>query len=159
MKKLSTVLLGLGLFVSSALYAAEANKSTTQQATHMGDHMHEGKMMNHMNMNDMSNEEMKKNWTQWFIKWKSLIEAANQPHEEISQRMKLVNPKYTLREWFLVPAYQLAKNADYSLIHELQEIMTNPYSEQSQEIEEKYYRLKPSQFFAVGGISHVSCSS
>jgi uncharacterized protein YdiU (UPF0061 family) len=53
----------------------------------------------------------------------------------------------------------LAKNADYSLIHELQEIMTNPYSEQSQEIEEKYYRLKPSQFFAVGGISHVSCSS
>ena len=53
MKKLSTVLLGLGLFVSSALYAAEANKSTTQQATHMGDHMHEGKMMNHMNMNGM----------------------------------------------------------------------------------------------------------
>ena len=43
MKKLSTVLLGLGLLVSSALYAAEANKSTTQQATHMGDHMHEGK--------------------------------------------------------------------------------------------------------------------
>ncbi len=56
MKKLSTVLLGLGLFVSSALYAAEANK----QATHMGDHMHEGKMMNHMNMNGMSDEEMKK---------------------------------------------------------------------------------------------------
>jgi hypothetical protein len=61
MKKLSTVLLGLGLFVSSALYAAEANKSTAQQATHMGDHMHEGKMMNHMNMNGMTDEEMKKN--------------------------------------------------------------------------------------------------
>ena len=61
MKKLSTVLLGLGLFVSSALYAAEANKSTTQQATHMGDHMHEGKMMNHMNMNGMTDEEIKKN--------------------------------------------------------------------------------------------------
>ena len=60
MKKLSTVLLGLGLFVSSALYAAEANKSTTQQATQMGDHMHEGKMMNHMNMNGMTDEEMKK---------------------------------------------------------------------------------------------------
>ena len=47
MKKLSTVLLGLGLLVSSALYAAESNKSTAQQATHLGDHMHEGKMMNH----------------------------------------------------------------------------------------------------------------
>ena len=60
MKKLSTVLLGLGLLVSSALYAAEANKSTAQQSSHMGDHMHEGKMMNHMNMNGMSDEEMKK---------------------------------------------------------------------------------------------------
>ena len=60
MKKLSTVLLGLGLLVSSALYAAEANKSTAQQATHMGDHMHNGKMMNHMNMNGMTDEEMKK---------------------------------------------------------------------------------------------------
>ena len=61
MKKLSTVLLGLGLLVSSALYAAEANKSTAQQSSHMGDHMHEGKMMNHMNMNGMTDEEMKKN--------------------------------------------------------------------------------------------------
>ena len=59
MKKLSTVLLGLGLFVSSALYAAEANKSTAHQSSHMGDHMHEGKMMNHMNMNGMTDEEMK----------------------------------------------------------------------------------------------------
>ena len=106
-----------------------------------------------------SDENLEKHWAQWLNKWKSLINTSNQSSEKLSQQMKLVNPKYTLREWFLVPAYQLAKNADYSLIHELQEIMTNPYSEQSQEIEEKYYRLKPSQFFAVGGISHVSCSS
>ena len=106
-----------------------------------------------------SDENLEKHWAQWLNKWKSLINTRNQSSEKLSQQMKLVNPKYTLREWFLVPAYQLAKNADYSLIHELQEIMTNPYSEQSQEIEEKYYRLKPSQFFAVGGISHVSCSS
>ena len=42
MKKLSTELLGLGLFVSSALYEAKENKSKAQQATHMGDHMHDG---------------------------------------------------------------------------------------------------------------------
>ena len=106
-----------------------------------------------------SDENLEKHWAQWLNKWKSLINTRNQSSEKLSQQMKLVNPKYTLREWFLVPAYQLAKVGDYSLIEELQEIMTNPYSEQSQEIEEKYYRLKPSQFFAVGGISHVSCSS
>jgi len=37
--------------------------------------------------------------------------------------------------------------------------MTNPYAEQSKEIEEKYYREKPSEFFEIAGISHVSCSS
>ncbi len=61
--------------------------------------------------------------------------------------MKLINPKYTLREWFLVPAYEQAKEGDYTLIKELQEIMTNPYSEQSKEVESKYYSLKPSDVF------------
>jgi len=37
--------------------------------------------------------------------------------------------------------------------------MTQPYAEQSQEIEDKYYRLKPLEFFEVGGLSHLSCSS
>jgi len=73
--------------------------------------------------------------------------------------MKSVNPKYTLREWFLVPAYQQATTGDYTLIKELQEVMTNPYAEQSQEIEEKYYREKPSHLFDIAGISHISCSS
>ena len=108
-------------------------------------------------------EELEKRWSQWFIKWKSLINVTNisstKSKEELSKEMKLLNPKYTLREWFLVPAYKKAKEGDYSLIKELQEIMTNPYDEQSKEVEEKYYRLKPSEFFAVAGISHVSCSS
>ena len=73
--------------------------------------------------------------------------------------MKNVNPKYTLREWFLVPAYQQATDGDYTLIRELQEVMTNPYDEQSKETEEKYYREKPSELFEIAGISHVTCSS
>ena len=105
-------------------------------------------------------EELQKRWSQWFIKWKLLINISNtESKEELSKQMKLVNPKYTLREWFLVPAYKRAKEGDYTLIKELQEIMTNPYEEQSKDVEEKYYRLKPSEFFAVAGISHVSCSS
>ncbi len=102
-------------------------------------------------------EDIITSWGQWFEKWKAKIDSANL--EELSCQMKLVNPKYTLREWILVPAYNKAKEGDYSLIRELQEVMTQPYSEQSKEVEEKYYRLKPSEFFDVGGISHVSCSS
>ncbi|MFT4887121.1 MAG: hypothetical protein ACI8V0_001345 [Pseudohongiellaceae bacterium] len=113
-------------------------------------------------------EEMDRRWSQWFAKWKSLIGSASTTKanataprscEEISRQMKLVNPKYSLREWFVVPAYQQATAGNYFLVRELQEVMTQPYAEQSKDVEEKYYRLKPSEFFEVGGLSHYSCSS
>ncbi len=109
----------------------------------------------------MYDKEIDKSWSIWLDKWKALLENtnSNKSLEEISIKMKLINPKYILREWFLVPAYQAAKEKDYSLVKELQEIMTDPYSEQSKEVEDKYYSLKPSQLFEVGGVSHVSCSS
>jgi len=110
---------------------------------------------------DLSNEkEMQNAWSTWLEKWKSLINANNKSDvHTASKQMKLVNPKYTLREWILVPAYKRATQGDYSLVQELQEVMNDPYSEQSKEVEDKFYSLKPAQFFEVGGISHVSCSS
>lgn len=103
---------------------------------------------------------MDKRWSEWLRRWKSLIDAAPpRSREEISTQMKLLNPKYSLREWFVVPAYQQAADGNYTIIRELQEVMTQPYSEQSKEVEEKYYRLKPSEFFEVGGLSFYSCSS
>ena len=113
-------------------------------------------------------EKILKSWSEWLEKWRSLIHTTNpadinatslESREKLSKQMKELNPKYTLREWFLVPAYQQATNGDYTLIKELQEVMTNPYEEQSKEIEEKYYREKPSEFFEIAGISHVTCSS
>ncbi len=121
-----------------------------------------------------NSEGMDQRWSEWLTKWKSLIVSAStstsssttdanaappRSREELSRQMKLVNPKYSLREWLVVPAYQQATAGDYSLIRELQEVMTQPYAEQSKDVEEKYYRLKPSEFFEVGGLSHVSCSS
>ena len=113
-------------------------------------------------------EGIDKRWSEWLTKWKSFIGSASTtdanaapPHsrEELTRQMKLVNPKYSLREWFVVPAYQQANAGNYSLVRELQEVMTQPYAEQSKDVEEKYYRLKPSEFFEVGGLSYVSCSS
>jgi uncharacterized protein YdiU (UPF0061 family) len=110
-------------------------------------------------------ERINNRWAEWLTKWKALITKANttesQPfsHEELSNKMKQVNPKYSLREWLVVPAYQQAKEGNYSLIQELQEVMTNPYDEQSKDEEEKFYRLKPHAFFEVGGLSYYSCSS
>jgi uncharacterized protein YdiU (UPF0061 family) len=108
-------------------------------------------------------EEMDEPWANWLTKWKSLVTSTNvtspRSREELSRQMKLINPKYSLREWFVVPAYKQAATGNYSLVRELQEVMTKPYAEQSKEVEEKYYRLKPSEFFELGGLSHYSCSS
>ncbi len=119
-------------------------------------------------------EGMCQRWSEWLTQWKLLIASASTstststtdanvaPHlsrEELSRQMKLINQKYSLREWFLVPAYQQATAGNYALVRELQEIMTQPYAEQAKDVEEKYYRLKPSEFFEVGGLSYVSCSS
>ena len=105
----------------------------------------------------MLDEGLLNSWSGWLEKWKSLISGTNA--EELSTQMELVNPKYSLREWFLVPAYQQATGGDYSLIREMQEVMTNPYDELSSEIEDKYYKLKPSELFEIAGVSHISCSS
>lgn len=107
-------------------------------------------------------------WKQWLKKWHSLIRSASISDadsiqlctpEELSRQMKAVNPKYSLREWFVAPAYQQAATENYTLVRELQEIMTQPYSEQSNAVAQTYYRLKPTEFFSVGGLSHYSCSS
>ena len=109
-----------------------------------------------------------KRWSEWLAKWRSLIGVDDatkseielaRTRDEVSQAMRRVNPKYILREWFVVPAYRQAAAGDYAQIRELQDVMTQPYAEQSQAVEEKYYRLKPSSLFHVGGVSHYSCSS
>lgn len=115
-----------------------------------------------------ASEGMDARWSAWLAMWQSLVGSgstgdanASEPRsrEQISTQMKRVNPKYILREWFLAPAYSQASAGDYALVRELQKVMTQPYAEQSQEVEKKYYRLKPTELFDIGGVSHLSCSS
>lgn len=99
-------------------------------------------------------------WSAWFERWKALIgNDDTQSCEELSERMKRVNPRYSWREWLVVPAYKAAAERDYGLVRELQEVLTRPYAEQSLDVAEKYDRLKPEQFFVAAGVSHYSCSS
>ncbi|MBO6849557.1 MAG: YdiU family protein [Marinobacter sp.] len=102
-------------------------------------------------------ESLDKRWAAWLTRWQSLTRPGTR--EELSSQMKLINPKFSLREWFVVPDYQEASAGNYALLRELQDVMTRPYAEQSEEVEKKYYRLKPPELFEVGGSSHYSCSS
>ena len=105
-----------------------------------------------------SSQDVDEKWQAWLKTWRDLVSQSGDL-AVVSEKMKQVNPKYTWREWLIVPAYQKATQGDYSLIKELQIVLGAPYDEQSQEIEDKYYRLKPEEFFNAGGVSHYSCSS
>ncbi|OCL86804.1 hypothetical protein AAX26_01110 [Aliarcobacter thereius] len=109
---------------------------------------------------NLNNENLKSRWQKWFEKWKAKININDEESKQkLSNQMKLINPKYILREWHLVWAYKEAEKGNYEPVNELQEIMTKPYEEQTKEIEKKYYTKKPDNFFGIAGISHVSCSS
>ncbi len=97
-------------------------------------------------------------WQAWLATWRNRVSQGGDL-QAVSARMKQTNPKYTWREWLIVPAYQAATHGDYTLIHELQTLLSHPYDEQSPAIAEKYYRLRPKAYFNAGGVSHYSCSS
>ena len=115
-----------------------------------------------------SSEQLDARWQSWLQRWRARITGCNETQltseavksiAMISAAMKRINPHYTWREWLIAPAYQQAAQADTSLIKELQQVFSHPYDEQSAELEAKYNRLKPQQFFNAGGVSHYSCSS
>lgn len=108
--------------------------------------------------------ELLTRWSEWLARWKSQLGvggAGTDPglRNEVSRSMKRVNPKYVMREWFVVPAYQRAAEGDYQPLRALQAVLTQPYDEQSTAVELQYQRLKPSELFHLGGFSHYSCSS
>ena len=104
------------------------------------------------------NDELKNRWEVWLKNWLSFLK--NEVDLKVkSASMKSLNPVYTWREWMIVPAYEDAEKGNYTKIKELQDIFSNPYIKQSSEIDQKYNRLRPSQYFNYGGISHYSCSS
>ncbi len=105
-------------------------------------------------------ERLLDRWRAWLSQWHEAVDISTpEEREKLSAQMKHTNPKYTLREWILVPAYEAAHRGDYTLIEELREVMENPYDELSDEIAQKYYRKKPDALFDVAGVSFVSCSS
>jgi len=105
-----------------------------------------------------SSEQLDARWNNWLQNWHLQLKGCNDLGAR-SAAMESSNPNITWREWLIAPAYEKAAQGDYSLIKELQDVFSNPYKEQSKELESKYNVMKPKEFFNAGGISHYSCSS
>lgn len=112
----------------------------------------------YLDLSQARDAQLEQKWQSWLAQWRDSV-LENQKEAFVAAKMKQTNPKYTWREWLVVPAYQRAEQGDYSLVKELQQVLTHPYDEQTPEIEAKFYRQKPAEYFHAGGVSHYSCSS
>ena len=88
--------------------------------------------------------------------WRQMLLAVSDNKDEIAQQMRMANPKYVLREWMLVNAYNDAANGDMAELERLFEVIKNPYDEGTAQQDEDYFRRAPTDALTKGGTGFMS---
>ncbi|MGN8157808.1 protein adenylyltransferase SelO [Salinisphaera sp. RV14] len=89
----------------------------------------------------------------WLADWRTRLGATDADDAQRAERMRLVNPKYVLRNYLAQDAIERARQGDYGEIERLHAILRRPFDEQPEHAD--YARLPPD--WARGLV--LSCSS
>ena len=81
-------------------------------------------------------------------------EVITRDEAERRAEMRATSPKYVPREWMLAAAYTKAEKGDFSVLHELLEVLTSPFDEHTPEIAAKYYRRPPTELEKKAGLAY-----
>lgn len=96
-------------------------------------------------------------WEQWLSDLALHVKSEGLCPAERASLMNATNPKYILRNWMAVRAYEAAeRNDDFSLVRELHGVLSRPYDEQGVECDEKWYRKTPDWAMAMPGVAYMS---
>ena len=93
----------------------------------------------------------------WLERYSKLRDRGNRSRQSISESMNATNPKYVLRNYLAQQAIELAEKQDYSLVHQLQQVLAKPYDEQPEF--ENFAGKRPAWAKDKAGCSMLSCSS
>ncbi len=93
----------------------------------------------------------------WLARYALRISQDNRPTAERITSMNQLNPRYVLRNYLAQQAIDKAEAGDTSMIHELLEVMRNPYAVQAGR--EAFSAIRPDWARQKAGCSMLSCSS
>ncbi|HZH34193.1 MAG TPA: YdiU family protein [Pyrinomonadaceae bacterium] len=89
----------------------------------------------------------------WAARYRARLLGENSVDDERSERMRLINPKYILRNHIAQSAIEKAQNRDYTEVDELLKVLQNPFDEQPEM--ERFAEPPPAGSRRIA----VSCSS
>ena len=95
-------------------------------------------------------------WISWFERYLKRVKEDNLKTEERIAIMNSANPKFVLRNWMAVLAYEKAEKGDYSTLQELETLLQSPYEEQDDESTSKWYQRTPAWAEGMPGASFLS---
>jgi len=93
----------------------------------------------------------------WLSAYSKRVNSEGVPPELRRQNMDGVNPKYVLRNYLAQQAIDKVEKGDFSMVHDLLELLRHPYSEQPEY--EKFAVKRPEWARNRPGCSMLSCSS
>ena len=100
---------------------------------------------------------IKASWEKWFNTYIERLEKETVSNKTRQQKMNKTNPKYVLRNYMAQLAIDDANKGDYTLLHDLQNMLKSPYNEQPKY--KKWYAKRPNWAREKVGCSMLSCSS
>jgi uncharacterized protein YdiU (UPF0061 family) len=96
-------------------------------------------------------------WLDWLTRYQARAIDENYDPQERSARMNAVNPMLVLRNYMAQLAIDAAEQGDFSLIHDLQELIKRPYDDDGET--RRWAGKRPDWARTRVGCSQLSCSS
>jgi len=93
----------------------------------------------------------------WLKRYQQRVKQEGVPYTIRRERMNRTNPKYVLRNYMAQLAIDKAGQSDFSMVHELLDLLRHPYEEQPEK--NAYASKRPDWARQRAGCSMLSCSS
>jgi uncharacterized protein YdiU (UPF0061 family) len=106
---------------------------------------------------DQLTADLRRRTVNWLRRYLERAGRDNVSQQTRRRRMNAVNPKYVLRNYMAQMAIDKAEKDDFSLIHELLDLLRRPYDDQPEK--EAFAAKRPDWARHRPGCSMLSCSS